>query len=118
MHVLFRLEKDDKNFLLNTDEFTQNRNTKIKESGDYFEKEFLLDIIPNNSITEIEAEYLLKKDNYVFSSLNSFKNAFKNFRNQKKNEIAKLRAFAIAKDGNAYRASLKVGCRCGSTWSS
>ena len=118
MHVLFRLEKDDKNFLLNTDESTQNRNTKIKESGDYFEKEFLLDIIPNNSITEIEAEYLLKKDNYVFSSLNSFKNAFKNFRNKKKNEIAKLRAFAIAKDGNAYRASLKVGCRCGSTWSS
>ena len=37
---------------------------------------------------------------------------------KKKNEIAKLRAFAIAKDGNAYRASLKVGCRCGSTWSS
>ena len=118
MHVLFRLEKDDKNFLLNTDEFTQNRNTKIKESGDYFEKEFLLDIIPNNSITEIEAEYLLKKDNYVFSSLNSFKNAFKNFRNQKKNEIAKLRAFTIAKDGNVPKVSLKVGCRCGSTWSS
>ena len=106
MHVLFRLEKDDKNFLLNTDEFTQNRNTKIKESGDYFEKEFLLDIIPNNSITEIEAEYLLKKDNYVFFSLNSFK------------EIGKLPAFLIIKNSNVPRVSLKVGCRCGSTWSS
>ena len=37
---------------------------------------------------------------------------------KKKNEIAKLRAFTIAKEGNVPKVSLKVGCRCGSTWSS
>ena len=118
MHVLFRLEKDDKNFLLNTDEFTKNNITKIKESGEYFDKEFLLNIIPNNSITEVEAQYLLEKDNYDYPSLNSFKAAFKTFRKKKINEIMKLPAFPIAKNSDVYRFSLKVGCRCGTTWSS
>ena len=118
MHVLFRLEKDDKNFLLNTDEFTKNNITKIKESGEYFDKEFLLNIIPNNSITEVEAQYLLEKDNYAYPSLNSFKAAFKTFRKKKINEIMKLPAFPIAKNSDVYRFSLKVGCRCGTTWSS
>ena len=78
----------------------------------------MLNIIPNNSITEVEAQYLLEKDNYDYPSLNSFKAAFKKFRNKKINEIMKLRAFPIAKKSDVYRFSLKVGCRCGTTWSS
>ena len=53
-----------------------------------------------------------------FQNLNSFKDAFKNFRNKKINEIGKLRAFPIAKDSTVPRVSLKVGCRCGTTWNS
>lgn len=61
-NILSRLLRGDKNNFLNTGEFTKKNNSIIiTESGDFFEQKFLLKVLPEKSITKLEADYLLKK---------------------------------------------------------
>lgn len=57
----FRIKREDKNFFLDTGEFTRNKKIFSEESQNYFENKLLLSIHKKKYLTLIEADYLLKK---------------------------------------------------------
>ena len=110
MHILSRLMRKDNNFFLDTGEFTMNKKIFSDESGNYFENKLLLSVLGKKSLTVIEAEYLLKKGNYVYKTLKDFQNAFITFRKLNDSQIKRSQSFAIGKESNDNSFSIKVGC--------
>lgn len=61
MNAISRIKREDKNFFLDTGEFTRNKKIFSEESQNYFENKLLLSIHKKKYLTLIEADYLLKK---------------------------------------------------------
>ena len=76
MHVLSRLKRKNKNFFLDTSEFTKLGNITSEESGNYFEDKLLLNVLGKKYLTFFETEYLLKKMNYNYKTVDEFQKAF------------------------------------------
>lgn len=113
MHVISRLKRGDKNFFLNTDEFTKFKNKNYaQESGVYFDNKFLLNVLNGKYLTSLEADYLLDLKHYESKSIEGFHKAFMEFRTKNKNEIQESKTFAIAKTSNDHTFSIKIGCYC------
>ena len=83
MHAISRILRRNDNYLLNINEFTKNRRIKADESGDYFEKKFLIDIIKKKQLSVFEANYLVDSNNYRYDNINDFHSAFVNWRKKK-----------------------------------
>ena len=111
-HAISRLVRGDNNYLLNTDEFTKNKKIKVEESGEYFEKRFLLDILKEKKITLYEAKYLMDQNNYKYNTIEEFKNNYINFRNKNMNLIKSQPASHICKRSNNDTYSLEINCYC------
>ena len=102
--------RGDDNYFRNTGEFLKALNLKIGESGQYFENHFLFNFLKLKSITAIEAEYLLNKDNYIYESSQEFGKNLMHFIKNKQNIINKLPRVSIGKNGND---SVKISVGCG-----
>ena len=113
MNVLSRLERNNNNFYLDTDEFTKSGKIFSEESGNYFQQKLLLSILKQNSLTLLEAEYLLEKENYQFNTVEEFKKAFLDFRKRNISQIKCSQTFPIVKESNNKTISLEIGCYCG-----
>ena len=110
MHAISRLLRGNKNYLLNTDEFTKNNAIKAKESRLYFEKKFLLCIIKKPKLTSQEAKYLLDINNYQYKKVKDFHDSFKKWRESHLKEIKSSPNFSIGKTNDDNSISIKVGC--------
>ena len=110
-HILSRLVRGDNNFFRNTGEFLKALNLKIGESGKYFENQFLLNFLKKKSITDIEAEYLLNKDNYIYDSSEEFGNNLKNFIKNNQDIIKQFPRVSIGKNEDDG-VKISVGCGC------
>ena len=84
----------------------------VKESGVYFDNKFLLNIINGNSLTLLEAKYLLEKKNYNFKTIREFHKAFIDFRMKNITIIKKMRTFLMAKARKDNIFSIDIGCYC------
>lgn len=112
MHAISRLIRGDDNYFLNTDEFTKTKKIKIQESGNYFEEKYLLCIIKQPSLTEIESNYLLDIKNYNYETIQKFHDAFIQFRTKNAKTIKNSPSFAIGKSSNDNSIPLIFGCYC------
>ena len=112
MHILSRLLRKDNNFFLDTGEFTKKLKIFSDESGNYFENKLLPTVHKKKCLTIIEAEYLLKKENYVYKTLKEFQNAFNIFRKGNKSKIQSSQTFAVGKESNDKTFSIEIGCYC------
>ena len=110
MHILSRLLRKDNNFLLDTDEFTRNKKIFSDESGNYFENKLLLSVLTKKTLTLIEADYLLKKENYAYKTLKEFQSAFIAFRKLNNSQIKSSQSFAIGKESDSKSFPIKIGC--------
>ena len=110
MHVLSRLFLGDKNYFNNTGNFINNGN--IRESGKFFEKKFLLNVLKRKSITKIETDYLIDKSNYNFKTSKEFGDAFSNFRKSKEKEIKLSTRISISKNEDNQEVPITIGCSC------
>ena len=68
--------------------------------------------IKKKCLTIIEAEYLLKKENYVYKTLKEFQIAFNIFRKGNKSKIQSSQTFAVGKESNDKTFSIEIGCYC------
>ena len=109
MHILSRLVRGDDNFFNSTGQFLKDSNLKIEESGRFFEEHFLFQFLKEKSISEIEATYLLNKDNYIYNSIQDFGKNLLDFININANNIKHLPRVSIGKNDN-NRVELKIGC--------
>ena len=112
MHILSRLLRKDNNFFLDTGEFTKKLKIFSDESENYFENKLLPTVHKKKCLTIIEAEYLLKKENYVYKTLKEFQNAFNIFRKGNKSKIQSSQTFAVGKESNDKTFSIEIGCYC------
>ena len=112
MHSISRILRKNDNYLLNTNEFTKNRKIKADESGDYFEKKFLIDIIKKKELSVFEANYLVDSNNYKYDNIKDFHSAFINWRTNNINAIKNSKTFIIAKSSDQTTFSIKIGCYC------
>ena len=96
MHALSRILRGDNNYLLDTEDFVKKM--KIEDSGTYFDNLLLLDCLNDGELTNFEALYLLDNKNYNFATVDEFKNAFIDFRNQNADKIKNEPKYKISKD--------------------
>lgn len=112
MNAISRILRRNDNYLLNTNEFTKSRKIKADESGDYFEKKFLIDIIKKKQLSVFEANYLVDSNNYRYENINDFHSAFLNWRKNNINDNKNYQTFIIAKSSDQTTFSIKIGCYC------
>ena len=110
MHVLSRLFRGDNNYLLNTREFLNTRGIMVTESGNYFDEK-ILDYFTIKEATYLEADYLLKPENYNHNAVDQFKGDFISFRNKNVKIIKSSIKFSIAKK-KLGENSIFVGNHC------
>ena len=112
MHAISHILRRNDNYLLNINEFTKNRKIKSDESGDYFEKKFLIDIIKKKQLSVFEANYLVDSNNYGYDNISDFHSAFVNWRKNNINDIKNSQTFIIAKSSDQTTFSIKICCYC------
>lgn len=112
MHAISRILRKNDNYLLNTNEFTKSRKIKSKESGDYFENKFLINIIKKKELSVFEANYLVDANNYNYENIEDFHSAFVNWRKKNMNAINNSQTFIISKPSGQATFSIKIGCYC------
>jgi len=110
MHALSRILRGDNNYLLDTGDFVKKM--KIEDSGTYFDNLLLLECLNNGELTKTEAKYLLKNKNYNFATVDEFKNAFIDFRNQNADKIKNEPKYKISKD-DKEKYFCGIGNHCG-----
>lgn len=108
-HILSRLFRGDNNYLKNTGEFLKDTNKKIEESGKFFEDKFLFKFLKLKTISEIEANYLLDKQNYAYSSSEEFGKNLVDFIKKNQKIIKLMPRVSIGKKENDY-VEIKIGC--------
>ena len=112
MHAISCILRRNDNYLLNTGEFTKSREIKSKESGDYFENKFLINIIKKKELSVFEANYLVDANNYNYENIEDFHSAFVNWRKKNMNAINNSQTFIISKPSGQATFSIKIGCYC------
>ena len=108
-NILSRLLRGDNNYFKNTGEFTKDMNKKIEDSGKFFEETFLYNYLKVKTISEIEANYLLDKQNYIYGSIEEFGKDLVNFIKINKNILKSMSRVSIGKKENDY-VEIKIGC--------
>ena len=110
MHALSRILRGDNNYLLDTGDFVKKM--KIEDSGTYFDNLLLLECLNDGELTKTEAIYLLDNKNYNFATVDEFKNAFIDFRNQNADKIKNEPKYKISKE-DKEKYFCGIGNHCG-----
>jgi len=112
MHALSRIFRNNNNFFIDTDSFTKFNKIKTNESGDYFDKKFLLNCINDTKLSRFEILYLLEAKNYNYDNLNDFHNSFLAYKNKNKKVINKALKYNISRLTKENSYSREGCCFC------